>query len=162
MQTISDVIIRKAEPADMDVLLHLLHTLFSIEEDFTVDPARQRLGITMMLGNTHGILLVAEYKNVVIGMCSGQLMISTAEGGFSLLVEDVIVDTLWRHRGVGTALLSALQDWAVKKQALRLQLLADRTNTDALIFYRKLQWRQTQLICLSKRSSHRTQQNNEE
>jgi len=135
----------------VDTLLDLLRILFSIEENFTFDPARQRDGITMMLAHKRGIILVAEYKNRVIGMCSGQLMVSTAEGGLSLLVEDVIVDARWRHKGAGTALLAALEDWAVKKQALRLQLLADRTNSGALKFYHTRQWHQTKLVCLCKR-----------
>ncbi len=162
MQPMPKIIIRRAQPADLEVLLHLLHALFSIEEDFTFDPDRQRAGLTLLLTDERSILLVAEYKNRVIGMCSGQLMISTAEGGLSLLVEDVVVDKHRQGKGVGTALLRALQEWGTRKNIVRLQLLADQTNSDALNFYRKLQWRQTQLTCLCKRSSHRTQENKKE
>ena len=161
MQTISKFSIRRAQPADMDRLLYLLRILFSIEEDFRFDLKRQQAGIMMILAHKQGIILVAEYENRVIGMCSGQLMVSTAEGGLSLLVEDVIVDAPWRKQGIGSALLAALEDWAIHKQALRLQLLADRTNSDALQFYHTRRWRQTKLIGLCKRLSRRTQGNKE-
>jgi len=151
--------IREAKSKDIEAMISLLRTLFRLEKDFTFCPERQRTGLEMMLHTHRGILLVAERNNKIIGMCSGQLMISTAEGGVSLQVEDVIVDTPWRHQGVGTTLLSALQEWALKKQVLRLQLLADRTNSAALIFYQKLQWQKTQLISLCKRLPHSNPEN---
>ena len=84
-------------------------------------------------------------------MCSGQLTISTAEGGFSLLVEDVVVAEPWQGRGVGRELLAALEQWAASRKVGRLQLLADRNNTVALEFYRKLGWQPTELICQRRR-----------
>ncbi len=149
--TMANPIIRPAVEADIDAMIALLHILFSIEKDFDADPSRQRLGLEMMLENDRAILLVAEIDSLVIGMCSGQLMISTAEGGFSLLVEDVVVDEPWQGKGVATALLTGLEDWAAEKQATRLQLLADRKNRKGLAFYHRLNWQQTQLICLCKR-----------
>lgn len=136
---------------DIEAMVNLLRILFSLEEDFTFCPGQQRAGLEMMLRDDRAILLVAKNKTGTIGMCSGQLMVSTAEGGLSLLVEDMVVDWPWQGKGVGTALLEALQDWGKKKNASRLQLLADRSNTPALNFYHKLQWHRTQLICLRKR-----------
>lgn len=147
-------IIRKARPEDIDALVELLRILFSIEKDFNFHPPRQRRGLEMMLENDRGIVLVAEQEKQVIGMCSGQLMVSTAEGGFSLLVEDVVVHEPWQGQGVGTGLLQALAEWGRSKNAARFQLLADRTNTKGLEFYQHRAWRQTKLICLTKRPEH--------
>ena len=83
--------IRTAEPADLDSLVSLLAPLFAIEEDFVFDESRQRRGLALMLENERGCVLVAETEGQVIGMCTGQLLVSTAEGGLSLLVEDVVV-----------------------------------------------------------------------
>ena len=55
----------------------------------------------MLLAHETAIILVAEAAGQVIGMCSGQLTISTAEGGFALLVEDVVVAGPWQGKGVG-------------------------------------------------------------
>ena len=142
------VSIRTAEPADLDSLVSLLALLFSIEEDFAFDELRQRRGLALMLANERGRVLVAEAEGRVIGMCSGQLLVSTAEGGLSLLVEDVVVDEQWRGRGVGRLLLAAIGGWARANQVSRLQLLADRNNIPALDFYRSLGWLTTELICL--------------
>ncbi len=140
--------IRSAEPADLDSLVSLLAALFSIEEDFVFDAPKQRRGLTLMLENERGCVLVAEAEGEVVGMCSGQLLVSTAEGGLSLLVEDVVVHEPWRRRGVGRLLLEAISGWAKAKKASRLQLLADRNNIPALDFYRHQGWRTTELICL--------------
>ncbi len=140
--------IRSAEAADLDRLVSLLATLFAIEEDFVFDEPRQQRGLTLMLANERGCVLVAESEGRVVGMCTGQMLVSTAEGGLSLLVEDVVVDKQWRGRGVGRLLMTAISDWARGKKVSRLQLLADRNNVPALDFYRSLSWNSTELICL--------------
>ena len=143
-----NVSIRTAEPADLNSLVSLLAALFAIEEDFVFDEPRQRQGLALMLENERGRVLVAEAAGRVIGMCSGQLLVSTAQGGLSLLVEDVVVDEQWRGRGMGRLLMAAISDWARAKKVSRLQLLADRNNVPALDFYPSLGWQTTDLICL--------------
>lgn len=142
--------IRPAGPADIDSLVSLLHVLFSIEEDFVFNKARQQRGLEMMLNTSRGCILVAEADAAVIGMCSGQLTISTAEGGPALLVEDVVVHENWQGRGIGSRLMEAIIAWAAEQGASRFQLLADRNNRPALDFYEKIGWQTTQLICLRK------------
>jgi GNAT superfamily N-acetyltransferase len=143
--------IRPARPDDLDPLVDLLRMLFAIEADFDFDAARQRQGLAMLLAHETAVILVAEAAGRVIGMCSGQLTISTAEGGFALLVEDVVVAGPWQGKGVGRELLAALEQWATARKIARLQLLADRNNGAALEFYRKLGWQPTELICQRRR-----------
>lgn len=149
--SMASTMIRSAGSADIDALIPLLHLLFSIEEDFDFDPARQRRGLEMMLGNNSAVILVAEAESRVIGMCSGQLTISTAEGGPALLIEDVVVDKPWQGRGIGRALMAALEQWARARKVMRLQLLADRNNKTGQEFYKALGWQDTSLICLRRR-----------
>ncbi len=144
--------IRTATPADLDQLTALLEMLFAIEKDFVFDPARQRCGLTMLLTNERAAVLVAEEEEQVVGMCTGQLTISTAEGGPALLVEDVVINQQHRGQGLGRKLLAALAEWAADQGAQRLQLLADRNNEAGLTFYQKLGWQRTELICLRKRT----------
>ena len=146
--------IRPAGSNDLDKLLDLLRLLFTIEEDFVFSADRQRQGLEMMLDNDRGALLVAEQEGLVVGMCTGQLMISTAEGGLSLLVEDVVVSEPWQGKGIGTTLLNALEEWGREKKVARLQLLADRTNNKGLNFYHNRAWQQTELICLCKHPTY--------
>ena len=145
------ICIRPARPADLDDLVALLQVLFSIEEDFKFDPARQRCGLEMMFDHDGAVILVAEAESRVIGMCSGQFTISTAEGGAALLVEDVVVAEAWQGQGVGRKLMQALEQWAQAEKVERLQLLADRNNQVALKFYTTLGWQSTELICLRTR-----------
>lgn len=144
-------IIRPATMADLDRLVVLLQALFSIEADFACDEARQRQGLAMLLAGQTARVLVAEEKGGVIGMATGQITISTAEGGPALLVEDVVVDASWRGRGVGPLLLESLAGWAGERGITRLQLLADRNNLSALEFYRANGWQTTELVCLRRR-----------
>ena len=145
-------VIRSAGKDDLPALIGLLKTLFAIEEDFVADEAKQRRGLFLMINGCgkHRQVLVAEAGGEVIGMCSAQILISTAEGREAALMEDMVVRADFRGRGVGTLLLDAIGRWAEKRGICRLQLLADRNNTPAIDFYRKQGWRPTQLICLRK------------
>lgn len=142
--------IRHACPEDLDHLIGLLTVLFAIEADFRPEPHRQRRGLELLLADERACLLAAEAGGEVIGMASGQVTISTAEGGPALLVEDVVVRPEWQGRGIGRQLLAALAEWAAARNITRLQLLADRDNAPALAFYAKEGWQATQLICLRR------------
>jgi len=147
---IDDLKIRRARPGDIDSLLFLLKTLFAIEADFAFDEKRQQQGLNLLLQCKTASIMVADLGGEVVGMCTGQLVISTAEGGRSLLVEDVVVAEKWRRRGIGGMLLDSLAVWALDQEAIRMQLLADRTNKAGLGFYFNKGWQQTRLICLRK------------
>lgn len=143
--------IRPARAEDIGSMAVLLTELFSIEADFRPDEQRQRDGLAMLLdkhtGRT-GRILVAEIENETVAMCTGQLVVSTAEGGYSVLVEDMVVRRDHRRQGIGRALLQSMEQWSKEQGATRLQLLADKDNASALDFYRRIGWGQTRLVCL--------------
>ncbi len=131
--------------------MELLGELFSIEADFHPDAARQRRGLALLLEDRgRRAVLVAERGGRVVGMVTGQVVISTAEGAPSVWVEDMVVRADERRSGVGRRLLSALEAWAATRGATRLQLLADRENSPALRFYEAAGWRPTRLVCLRR------------
>ena len=140
-------LIRSARQQDVEQLVGLLHTLFTIEEDFSADTGKQRRGLELLLADTRSQVLVAEADDQVVGLCTGQVVISTAEGGPAILVEDMVVAEGYRGQGIGRLLLSGLIDWARDLGATRMQLLADRNNQPALDYYRHLGWQQTALHC---------------
>lgn len=144
--TPSTFLIRSAVAADISALVGLLQQLFSLETDFVPDAQKQRRGLELLLQRPQqAVVLVALHDDEIVGMCSVQILISTAEGGEVALVEDVVVDAAWRGEGVGSALLEALQRWGQERGLSRLQLLADRGNTSALDFYYRRGWSPTQL-----------------
>lgn len=142
------VTIEPAGHADLEPLLALLQQLFAIEADFSFTPARARRGLEQLLADERACILLARNTTGVIGMCSAQLVCSTAEGAFSAWVEDVVVDSACRGQGIGRRLIEEIAAWARGQGATRLQLLADRENATALEFYRRLGWRKTQLVAL--------------
>nr|WP_041445512.1 GNAT family N-acetyltransferase [Syntrophobotulus glycolicus] len=146
-------VIRKAALTDLGGMAALLKALFVIEEDFRFDEEKQKKGLALMLSDDEkNCLLVAEAAEGVIGMCTVQILISTAEGGLAAVIEDVVVQEDYRGHGIGKALLHHAENWAMEKGVKRLQLLADLQNIKALKFYAKMNWRKTNLICLHKKA----------
>ncbi len=146
----ASVLIRRAVFTDIPTLLKLLTLLFSIEKDFVFNIEKQEQGLRLLLAENRAAVFVAEEDGQVIGMCSGQLLISTAEGGPSALVEDVVVLPDWQGKGLGCRLLTAVSEWAASQGASRVQLLADRNNVPALAFYQKTAFQITEMICLRR------------
>ncbi|WP_337875931.1 GNAT family N-acetyltransferase [Elioraea sp.] len=144
------VTVRKGRAEDTQALTTLLAQLFAIEADFAIDPAVQARGLRLLGTRPDAVILVAEAEGRVVGMCTVQLTASTARGGLSAGIEDVVVDQVWRGRGVGRALLAAAEAWARGRGAVRLALLADETNLPALDFYDRLGFTRTRLVWLAK------------
>lgn len=138
--------------ADIGALVNLLEELFAIEADFSFDADKHRQGLRLMMDgcSKHKCIKIAEIDKEIVGMCSAQTLISTAEGGVVAFVEDLVVQSQWREKGIGQMLLDAITSWSSVRQLKRLQLLADSENGPALAFYRKNGWKPTQLICLRK------------
>ncbi|HZK52825.1 MAG TPA: GNAT family N-acetyltransferase [Desulfosporosinus sp.] len=145
--------IRRAKPSDMSGMIRLLGILFSIETDFVIDEGVQQRGLEMMLeACDQRCIMVAELDNQqIVGMCTAQILVSTAEGGVVALIEDLVVEDAWRGEGVGKSLLLSVEDWAIIRGVTRLQLLADRNNTPALGFYKTMDWQVTQMIGLQRK-----------
>jgi GNAT superfamily N-acetyltransferase len=142
---------RGAELRDVPRLVALIGELFAIETEFTADPARQEKGVRALLASPSAHVLAAEADNEIVGMCTVQLTVSTAEGGPSGLIEDVVVDRAWRGKGVGRALLDEAEAWVRAQGASRVQLLADQRNGPALDFYAGRGWTLTPMVCLNKK-----------
>ena len=145
-------IIRSAEIGDIPQMAELLEDLFSIESGFSADFEKQVCGLTMLLNDPSGssLIVVAVREDAIIGMGTVQLVVSTAEGGATGLVEDIIVQKDYRGTGIGTRILSQIHQWCKMRGATRLQLLADIDNTPACHFYSLRGWVVTNLVCLRK------------
>lgn len=131
----------RIEPATMDdlpELAELLFDLFSQEEDFVPDRERQMRGLRLIVEQpSRGRIFVLRSSNRIIGMINLLITISTAEGGFVLLLEDLVVHKDHRGQGYGAQLLNHAIDFAKKKDFLRITLLTDRPNKRSMRFYEK-------------------------
>ena len=147
------IAIRTATSADIPQMVALLKALFAIEADFDFDAEKQTRGLNLLLDSAKDTILVAVPLldgNKVLGLCTVQTLISTAEGGPVGLLEDLIVAVDFRNQGIATRLVAAAVYWAECRGLKRLQLLADKNNGSALSFYQKQGWQATQLVCLRK------------
>jgi ribosomal protein S18 acetylase RimI-like enzyme len=142
--------IRPATEQDIPAMVGLLAQLFAIEADFAIDPAVQARGLALLLGRERSVVLVATAGGRVVGMTTVQLTVSTARGGLSAGIEDVVVDAANRGHGIGRGLIAAAEDWARSQGAVRLSLLADETNAPALDFYDHLGFTRTRLVWLAR------------
>jgi GNAT superfamily N-acetyltransferase len=145
-------LIRPVRSEDVPVLCDLLGDLFEIEADFSADRRKQENGLRLLLEDRSGRskVFVAVHGGRVIGMCSVQVVISTAEGKPAAIMEDVVVKREHRGSGFGTALVEAVQEWCLERGITRVQVLADKDNLQALTFYANKGWFSTNLICLRK------------
>ena len=137
-------------------MAEFLGRLFSIEKNFVIDVEKQKRGLELMLENKRGILLKAETCGALVGMCSGQLLVSTAEGGPAVLAEDLFVPRQWRGRGVGSRLVHALEEWGRNKGCARIQILAAADNAPALAFYDRMGFARTGMVCLRRELGRRS------
>ena len=131
------VTVRKAQFDDLRVMAQLIGELFAIESDFAIDLEKQHAGLKLLFEEKDADILVAKYKNTAIGMVTMQRVISSAEGGYAGLIEDVIVSEAYRGMGVGSRLIEETASLARARGYVRLQLGADIDNAPALAFYLK-------------------------
>lgn len=146
----STPLIRLAREADIGAMVALLAELFAVESDFHFDAGKQRQGLVLLLQHELAEALVAESDGRVVGMCTMQRLLSTAEGGWAGHIEDVVVASGFRGQGIGSQLLAAMERRAAVWGITRLQLLADRNNTAALDFYASRGWLPTELVALRR------------
>lgn len=131
----------RIEPATLDdlpELTELLFELFSQEADFIPNREKEMRGLRLLLEQpSRGRIFVLRSPARIIGMVNLLITISTAEGGFVLLLEDLIVHREYRHQGFGTRLLEYAIDFARKKNFLRITLLTDKPNEPLKQFFLK-------------------------
>ena len=145
------MLIRHATRTDIPALLPLLEMLFALEADFCFDAAKSRRGLEMMLDNPDTrAIVVAEIEGQLAGMCSAQMIVSTAMGTPAIWIEDVILKPEFRGRALMPMMLRELENWALERGVARFQLLCDDQNASALKFYPKVGFEPTQLHCFFK------------
>jgi GNAT superfamily N-acetyltransferase len=143
----SIITIDQAVFEDIPDMMKLLEELFRIEKDFEPHPERQQKGLALLFQHPESVqvFVARDEMGKTVGMCSVQLVISTAQGSYAAWIEDVIVHHSVRKQGIASRLLQAASHWAKAQGATRLQLLVDLHNLPALQFYQRQGWKVTQL-----------------
>jgi len=144
-----DVAIEPATLEDVPQLTELLFDLFTLEGDFKPDRSKHMRGLRLILEQpSRGRIFVVRQEGQILAMINLLFTISTAEGGFVLLMEDVIVHRNHRHRGFGEKLLEYCIQFAREKNFARITLLTDRANETAQNFFRTHGFQESKMIPL--------------
>lgn len=119
-------------------MAEMLADLFAQEPDFHPDQAKQMRGLRLILEQpSRGRIFVLRNNTRIIGMINLLFTISTAEGGFVVVLEDLVVHADHRGQGHGSRLLQHAIEFAREKQFLRITLLTHRHDERVLALYRR-------------------------
>ena len=139
--------IEPATEADLDELADLLGELFSEESDFRPNKEKQLRGLRLIFEQPNrGRVFVLRHDRVIVGMINLLFTISTAEGGFVVLLEDLVVHRKYREHGYGSDLLEYAIRFARQKNFLRITLLTDRPEIRSQNFFRRLGFHESSMM----------------
>lgn len=129
------------EPAtieDLPALTELVMDLMARSGDFTPDRPAQERGLRLILEQPNrGRIFVVRNKDRLFGMVNLLFTISTARGGFVILMEDVIIHPDHRGQGYGRMLVDYVVDFARQKNFKRITLLTDKMSAETQEFFKK-------------------------
>jgi GNAT superfamily N-acetyltransferase len=132
-----NLVVEPATEADLDELSEMLGDLFTQEGDFRPDKERQLRGLRLIFEQpSRGRVFVLRRNGTIVGMINLLFTISTAEGGFVMLLEDLVIHKQYQGKGYGRKLLQHAIDFAKQKNFLRITLLTDRPENVAQEFFR--------------------------
>ena len=128
----------KATHSDIPALVELLNSLFEQEAEFEPNSETQSKALSkIILDPKIGIILIAKEDDKILGMVNLLFTESTALGSKVALLEDMIVLSSSRGRGIGSQLIDYAISEAKKAGCKRITLLTDIENTKAQSFYQK-------------------------
>jgi ribosomal protein S18 acetylase RimI-like enzyme len=95
--------------------------------------------LSRIVSSPHTKLFVARAGGNIIGMIS--LAVVQMPSGVRSYLEDLVVDSAYRRRGVATALLEAAIDHARRSGARSLDMTSRPSRRDAIRLYEKMGFR---------------------
>lgn len=147
-QPVSDI--PRVEPAtieDLPELVELVMELFELQGEYRPDRAAQERGLALILEQpSRGRIFVLRNGHRIIGMVNLLFTISTAMGGFVILMEDVVIHPDHRGQGFGGRLLEHVVDFARQKDFMRLTILTDKISAESQNFFRKYGFEYSNMI----------------
>jgi RimJ/RimL family protein N-acetyltransferase len=134
--------VREAIPSDAARLVAFFPSLYAETDfmlfepdEFNVTKEQQARRIEEMLRSETGCMFVCESDNQLIGVVFGNRGVARRTRHSLYVV--IGVRQSWIGRGVGRALLQALEGWARSRGLHRLELTVDVDNRRAIALYEK-------------------------
>ena len=144
----------RIEPAtieDLPALAELVMELFAKSGDFSPDRSTQERGLRLILEQPNrGRVFVLRNDHRIFGMVNLLFTISTAMGGFVILMEDVVVHPDHRGQGYGAMLINHVLEFAKLKSFKRVTLLTDKISAESQNFFLKHGFEYSNMIPMRK------------
>ena len=144
----------RVEPAtleDLPALTGLVMDLLARSDDFSPDRTLQERGLRLILEQPNrGRIFVVRNKDRIFGMVNLLFTISTARGGFVILMEDVVIHPDHRGQGYGAMLVDHVVDFARRKNFKRITLLTDKMSAESQEFFKKQGFEYSNMIPMRK------------
>lgn len=135
----SDIIIRAAQPDDIDTIRDFILALAEYEKlAHEVKADRDTLARYLFGPRPMAEVLIAEHDDAPVGFALFFHNFSTFEGRPGLYLEDLFVSPEARGLGVGKALLAHLASLAIERGCARLEWSVLDWNEPAIAFYRSI------------------------
>ncbi|MEG8221323.1 GNAT family N-acetyltransferase [Sphingomonas sp. HH69] len=133
------ILIRAAEPGDIDTILQFIRDLADYEKlAHAVNTDRDTLARYLFGARPMAEVLIAERQGDAIGFALFFHNFSTFEGRPGLYLEDLFVRPDARGSGAGKALLVRLAQLAVERDCARLEWSVLDWNEPAIAVYRAI------------------------
>jgi len=114
------------------IAIHLLNT-FSLGYDYPIDKTRKR--VAFIINNQNARLLVAEVNGEVVGYIHA----TDYDCSYSDSLKNILalaVDEDHRGKGIGQALVTAVENWARNANSIGVRLVSSAYRTGAHEFYK--------------------------
>lgn len=132
-----DILIRKGEPKDVKAVLQLIQELANYEKaPQEVEVTEEELLNDGFGGHPVYELIVAEVNNEVVGIALFYTKYSTWKGK-CIYLEDLVVTTSMRQKGIGSLLFEAVAKVGKTRQVKRMEWQVLEWNEPAIQFYKK-------------------------
>jgi GNAT superfamily N-acetyltransferase len=133
------ILIRAAEPGDIDIILQFIRDLAAYEKlAHAVNTDRDTLARYLFGARPMAEVLIAERQGDAIGFALFFHNFSTFEGRPGLYLEDLFVRPDARGSGAGKALLVRLAQLAIERDCARLEWSVLDWNEPAIAVYRAI------------------------
>lgn len=143
----SDIRIEPATLADLPALAEMLRDLSAHDIDYRPNKEKQMRGLRLIVEQpSRGRVFVIRNDYKIIGMINLLFTINTAEGGFVVLLEDLVIHQEHRGQGYGSQLFSYALNFAKEKQFLRITLLTAQLDQKTSAFFERYGFSKTELI----------------
>jgi predicted N-acetyltransferase YhbS len=120
-----DIVIRPLRPDDIGAVMHL-HRELGWNPAFKADGSTLRSRLEALTAEESALLLVAERDAAVVGYIHGEIVTYLLFAGSEMLISEVFVAEKARGRGVGKALIGAIETEAVRRKCFRISVLNSR------------------------------------